>query len=99
MGISAFLVWRKGLSNPKVAGALGVFAVQLVLNALWSFLFFGLQSPLAGMIEILFLLGFIILTAALFFKISNAAGILLIPYILWVSFATILNVAIYSLNL
>jgi tryptophan-rich sensory protein len=98
MGISAFLVWRKGLSNPKVARALGVFLIQLILNALWSFLFFGLQSPLAGMIDIFFLLGVIILTAALFYRISNVAGILLIPYILWASFATVLNVAIYSLN-
>ncbi len=98
MGIALFLVWRKGLAARGVRIALLVFLVQLVLNALWSFAFFGAESPLAGLIVIVALWGTIAATTALFAPLSRAAAVLLVPYILWVSFAAILNASIYLLN-
>ncbi len=98
MGISAFLVWRVGLSEPNVRKALVIFIIQLILNAFWSVAFFGLRSPIAGLIVIVVLWIAILLTMLSSAKVSIMAGILLIPYILWVSFASILNAAIYILN-
>jgi tryptophan-rich sensory protein len=98
MGISAFLVWRKGIENPRVNLALRFFIIQLILNSLWSVLFFGLRSPLLGLVEIIILWIFILLTILYFFKVSKIAGILLLPYILWVSFAAVLNFSIWRLN-
>ncbi len=98
MGIALFLVWRRPLSEPKVKTALALFAVQLALNVLWSILFFGLRSPLAGFTEILVLWVFILLTIISFYRVSTLAGVLLIPYILWVSFAAILNYHLWRLN-
>jgi benzodiazapine receptor len=99
IGIAAFLVWNKGLSDQKVKIALSIFAVQLILNALWSVMFFGLRSPLAGLIDIAVLWVAILLSILYFFRVSSAAGILLIPYILWVSFAAVLNFSIWRLNI
>lgn len=99
MGISAYLVWNKGWSNRKVRTALILFLVQLILNALWSVMFFGLRSPLAGMIEIVLLWLAILFTLLSFIRVSTIAGILLVPYILWVSFAAVLNFSIWRLNL
>jgi len=98
MGVSAYLIWRKGLSVPQVKTALTIFAAQLILNAIWSPVFFGLRSPLAGFIVIVLLWITILSTILTFFKISKIAGLLLIPYILWVSLATILNFSILILN-
>jgi benzodiazapine receptor len=98
MAIAAFLIWRKGLGQEGVKAALLIFLVQLVLNALWSVVFFGLQSPLWGMVVILALWVAILLTIIRFFKLSTAAGSLMLPYILWVSFASALNIAIFMLN-
>lgn len=98
MGISAFLVWRKGLNNKAVRRALVCFVVQLVLNGLWSLLFFGLRSPLLGLIDILLLEFAIILTLICFEEISGWATLLLVPYLGWVTFAAILNLSIYYLN-
>jgi benzodiazapine receptor len=98
MGISAFLVWRKGLADKAVRKALVFFIVQLVFNALWSLLFFGLRSPLLGLIDILLLQFAIILTLICFEEISIPAVLLLVPYLGWVTFAAILNLAIYFLN-
>ena len=98
MGLAAFLVWRKGLNTSQVKIALSIFVVQLILNTLWSLLFFGLRSPLAGLIDICVLWIAIALTIVSFLKISMAAGLLLLPYIAWVSFAAILNLAIWRLN-
>ena len=75
-----------------------LFTIQLVLNTLWSVLFFGLRSPLAGLAGIFLLWAAIFLTLILFFKNSRAAGILLLPYILWVSFAALLNASLWALN-
>lgn len=96
MGIALFLVWKK--ESIQKIGAISLFFIQLVLNSFWSVAFFGLKSPLLGFIVILILWVFILLTIIKFFKLSNLAGWLLIPYILWVSFATVLNFAILILN-
>ena len=98
MAVAAYLVWQKGLTTTGVRTALGVFIFQLLLNALWSPVFFGLRSPLAGMIVIVLLWLAIVLTIALFFKISRPAALLLLPYVLWVSYASALNISIYFLN-
>ena len=98
MGISAFLVWRKGLDDKIVRIALGCFIVQLFLNAIWTPLFFGLHSPLLGLIDIVLLVNAVIVTIFTFSKISRPASLLLIPYLAWVSFATILNASLYLLN-
>lgn len=98
MGISAFLVWRKGLKELRIKTALSIFFIQLILNTLWSVIFFGFRAPLAGLIEIAVLWIAILLTILNFFKISKTAGILLIPYILWVSLAAVLNFSIWRLN-
>ena len=98
MGIAAFLVWRKGLDNKLVRLALILFVIQLILNAFWSALFFGLRCPLCGLIDIALLLVAIVLTIIYFFKISLWPALLLIPYLGWVSFAAVLNAAIYISN-
>ena len=98
MGVAAFLVWRKGLENRQVRIALIVFLVQLVLNALWSVAFFGLESPLYGLIVIAALWVAILFTVLKFYRISLAASVLMWPYLLWVSFAAVLNSSIWLLN-
>ncbi|MBI2669914.1 MAG: tryptophan-rich sensory protein [Candidatus Yanofskybacteria bacterium] len=98
MGIAAFLVWKKGLDRRDVKIALGIFLGQLVLNTLWSIIFFGLHSPGGAFIEIIFLWLAILATIITFVKISKPAAWLLLPYILWVSFAMYLNYAIWMLN-
>ena len=98
MGISAYLVWNKGLENREVKISLLIFGIQLALNVLWSFLFFGLRSPFYAFFEIIVLWAAIALTILSFSKISKSAGLLLLPYLLWVSFAMILNYYIWELN-
>lgn len=98
MGISLFLVWKKGMKERIVKVGLSLFAIQLMLNILWSILFFGLKSPLLAFIEIIILWFAILLTILKFFKISKPAGLLLLPYILWVSFAAFLNFFLWNLN-
>jgi len=98
MGISLFLVWQKGMENRHVKIALYIFGGQLILNVLWSAAFFGLKSPLAGLIDIFILWIFILFTILFFMKVSRTAALLLIPYILWVSFAAVINFFIWRLN-
>ncbi|MFZ3076948.1 MAG: TspO/MBR family protein [Candidatus Aenigmatarchaeota archaeon] len=98
MGISLFLVWRKGFSK-KTKGAIGIFGIQLALNVLWSLAFFGLKSPIAGLVVIVALWAAIAATIMKFMKISRNADLLLIPYIVWVSIAALLNFSIVLLNL
>ena len=99
MGLSLYLVWKKGIKTKKAKTAITFFGIQLGLNALWSILFFGLQSPSLAFMEIIVLWFAILGTIVSFYKISRKAAYLLIPYILWVSFAIILNFAIVILNL
>ncbi len=98
MAVAAWLVWKQGMGAAGVKLALAAFLLQLVLNALWSVLFFGLRSPLAGLVDISVLWLAILATIVLFFRVSVPAGILLLPYIAWVSFAAVLNAAILRLN-
>ena len=103
IAVAAFLVWR----SPERAGTgitttvrlgIGLWGTQLALNALWSYLFFGLERPGIALIEIGLLLATIVATTAVFFSVSRAAGLLFIPYIAWVSFATYLNAGFWWLN-
>jgi tryptophan-rich sensory protein len=98
MGISLFLVIMEGRKGRDVRIPLVLFAIQLILNIIWSFAFFGLESPISGLLVILLLLAFIVATIMAFYPVRKAAAWLLIPYLLWVSFATILNYALYTLN-
>jgi tryptophan-rich sensory protein len=98
MGISLYLVWAKRDKSRKSAPAIKLFFIQLTLNFFWSILFFGLQAPLLAFVEIVSLWVSIILTIRAFSKISKPASYLLYPYILWVSFAALLNLAIVVLN-
>ena len=98
MGIAAFLVWRKGLEYAGVRIALLLFLVQLVINTLWSAAFFGLASPLAGFVVIVILWIAIVATIIAFMRVSLGAGLLLLPYLSWVSFAGVLNWSILIMN-
>jgi benzodiazapine receptor len=98
MGISAFLVWNRGIRSEGVNIALGIFVVQLLFNTLWSIAFFGFHSPFMGLVVIGILWVAILLTIIKFWKVTVIGGILLIPYILWVSFAAVLNFSIFLLN-
>jgi benzodiazapine receptor len=98
MGISLFLVLEEDRSSPEVRLGIGLFAVQLGLNVLWSLLFFGLRSPALALGEMLVLWVAIAATIWQFLKISRPAAYLLVPYIAWVSFATALTSWIVLLN-
>jgi benzodiazapine receptor len=97
MGISLFFVWRR-TDHPKFKVAFLFFFVQLILNILWSATFFGLKSPLLGLVDILLLWIAILLTIQNFLQVSKMAGLLLIPYLVWVSFAALLNFSLWILN-
>ena len=99
MGIAAFLIWKKGLERKDVKIALSIFIGQLILNMLWSIIFFGLHNPGLAFIEIIFLWAAILVTIIYFHKISKLAAWLLVPYILWVSFAAFLNFSIWQLSI
>ena len=94
MAVAAWLVWRLG--NAKVPMTL--FAVQLAFNAAWSWLFFGLHSPGAAFIDIVLLWAAIVATIYAFWRRSRLAGLLFVPYLAWVTFAAVLNFAIWRLN-
>lgn len=96
MGIACYLIWKS--DNPLKKPLLKLYAVQLILNALWSPAFFGMQSPLLGLLVIIPLWVAIVLCIVKFKKISPLASGLMVPYLLWVTFATVLNTAIFVLN-
>lgn len=98
MGVAFFLVWKKGFKAANRKVAIGSYALQLVLNVLWSIVFFGLHSPLAGMVVIVLLWLSIAATITAFWRASKAAAWLLLPYLLWVSFAALLNYFLWTLN-
>jgi benzodiazapine receptor len=98
MGISFYLVWQKGLKTRESRQAVTLFGIQLGLNIVWSVLFFGLQSPFLAFLEILALWVAIALTIIRFYPISRNAATLLLPYIIWVSFAAFLNLSVWLLN-
>ena len=98
MGISLFIVWNIGLEKNSVRKSIVVFGIQLLLNVFWSYLFFGLKSPLLGLVEIVVMWLTILSTILVFFRISKKAAVLLIPYLMWVSVASYLNYSILVLN-
>lgn len=98
MGIALFLVWIQGLERRDVKLAILIFAVQLVLNILWSVVFFGMHSIFGGLILILILWIAIFANIIAFYVISRPAGLLLIPYLIWVSIASYLNYSVFLLN-
>lgn len=98
MAIAFFLVWQKEINHKTFKSAINIFFIQLFVNFFWSAAFFGFKSPLAGLITITVLWVLIILNIKIFYKISPPAGLLLVPYIAWVSFASILNFAVWRLN-
>jgi tryptophan-rich sensory protein len=106
MGISVFMIWQESRSSiHSLAGnrtgnkmALAIFAVQLLVNILWSYAFFGLRSPLAGLAVIVVLWFLILQCIIVFWSIRRNAALLLVPYLLWVSFAAFINYSIWKLN-
>ncbi len=98
MGISLYLVWKSNAAKNVKQTAIALFAVQLVLNFFWSFIFFSLQQTGWAVVEIAVMWLAILLTILWFAKISKPAAWLLVPYICWVSFATVLNFYIWKLN-
>lgn len=98
MGIAAWQVWHQSSNKFAVKMAFGFFAGQLILNAAWSIIFFGGHNPAVSLVEIIALWLAVLGTIVTFAKVSKLAAWLLLPYILWVSFATYLNYAIWILN-
>ena len=98
MGVSIYLILKNGWKKKEIKNAGMFFLAQLTLNFLWSPIFFGLKSPSLGFITIIMMWIFILMTMKKFYPLSKLAFYLLIPYFLWVSFATILNAAILILN-
>lgn len=97
MGMAFYLIWKQGWQK-KVKTAGVYFLTQLALNFIWSPIFFGLKAPLLGLIVIVAMWILIVITMKKFYPLSRLAFYLLVPYLLWVSFATILNAAIIVLN-
>lgn len=98
MGISAYLVWQKRDTISHFPRTIALYLIQLIMNLMWSFIFFYAHQIGVALVEIVFLLVIIIINAAVFYKINKLAGLLFIPYILWVSFATVLTYNIFTLN-
>ena len=99
MGISLYLILKENLNDNTVKIGIAIFSFQLILNIGWSFLFFSLQNILYALFEIIILWFAILLTISQFWKINKKSSYLLIPYLLWVTFAAILNFAIWRLNI
>jgi len=97
MGVAVSIIWLSG-KNETRSKALKVFFLQLFLNTLWSIIFFGLKNPALAFVEIILLWLAILYTIILFRKINRKASCLLIPYILWVSFASVLTLSVALLN-
>ena len=98
MGIALYLVVSQGWEKKPVKTGVILFALQLVANLVWSVLFFGLHSPIAGVADIILLLALIIATILAFHRVSKPAALLLVPYLVWVCIATCLNVGVVLLN-
>lgn len=98
MGLSCYLIWSKTDRNPRAKSAMALYWTHLAFNASWSFAFFGLRNPLLGLINIVVILAMIIAMVIKFWKIDRRASILLIPYLGWVSFASVLNFFLWRLN-
>ncbi len=97
MAMALFLVWRLPQSKQRDS-AIAVYAAQLITNVLWSLGFFGAHNIILGLALILVLLALVVLTTYEFYKLSKPAAYLMVPYILWLCFATCLNAAVFFLN-
>jgi len=97
MGISLWLIWKSITPAPQKINLI-LFALQLFLNFWWSIIFFKFHSPSLALLNIILMLSLILLTIINFSNFSKVAAWLLVPYIAWVSFATILNYTVWSLN-
>jgi len=97
IGIAFYLVWINNFGQKRETN-IGIYAIQLILNLLWSVFFFGLKNPLLALVDIVILWFLILANIIVFSKVSKTSGRLLIPYLLWVSFATLLNFSIFVLN-
>jgi tryptophan-rich sensory protein len=98
MGLSAGILWNKPTGRKAVNAAIWLFLLQLVLNGLWTPLFFGLHEIQLALIEILLLWLILLITTIVFYIQSTLAGVLLTPYLLWISFAVYLNAGFWNLN-
>jgi len=98
IGISLYLIWKKGTKTQKVREALMLFGLQLFLNAIWSPIFFGAKNLFLSLVVIIFMWLFILRTILSFRKIDKTASYLLYPYLAWVSFASLLNFSVWMLN-
>lgn len=98
MGVAFYLIWKQGFEKKKVKTAGKYFLAQLGVNFVWSPVFFGLRAPFLGLVVIVVMWGLIVATMRKFYPLSRLAFYLLVPYLLWVSFATTLNAAIVMLN-
>ena len=97
IGLSLYFYWQEKSKVNKSIGYI-IFAIQMFFNLLWSVLFFDLRNPLFALIEIFILWILILINILLFYNVSKKSAYLLIPYLFWVSFASILNLAIFILN-
>lgn len=98
MGISLFIVWKKRNRLRGIKSTMTIFFIQLLLNTLWSIVFFGMHNIGLALVIIVLLWIFILAMIVTFYRVSTAAGLMQIPYLLWVSFAAYLNVTIFMLN-
>lgn len=98
MGIALYLVWLRCPGNDRVRQACGLFLVHLLANIAWTAIFFGMQQMGWALIEIIFLIGMIATVTVWFWRIDRRAGYLMIPYLLWVCFAAVLNYGFWQLN-
>ena len=97
MGVSIWLIWKKETSKIRTISMI-IFWVQLLFNIFWTYLFFGIQRIDLGLFEIFFLIFLILINIIYFYKIDKIASYLLVPYVLWLSYASILNYKIWVLN-
>ncbi len=98
MGIALFLIWREGLGRKDVKISIVIFAIQLIINVMWSLVFFGGHNIFGGLILIIILWISILINIIVFYQISRPAGLILVPYLIWVTIAAYLNYSVYLLN-
>jgi translocator protein len=98
MGVAAWLVWKAGWEKSSVRRGIGLFVGQLFLNAIWTPLFFGRRAFGAALIDLSLLWGMIVATGIQFYRVSRPAGLLMLPYLLWVSYASSLNAGVWWMN-
>ncbi len=98
IGIAAYRIWQRRSAIRQFPRTIAIYLIQLILNTLWSFIFFYAHQLGVAVFEVLFLLFVVIVNAVVFYRIDKTAGLLFIPYIVWVSFAAILTYNIYLLN-